>query len=479
MRVAATAIALLALPVGATVERASDPPLPWLDLAAGLAVAAAGWLVARAGRPLPGVLLATSAHVWFAGTAVSDLAYAHRAALVLVIVVGSRRAGAFRTWLTVAVGAVAAVPWDRPQPAALALAAALVAASPRAAAAWLLALACAWAAVAPSLGLASDLVLGAYDVAIAAVGAAAAWAVLAARRRLAGRVVELGATGGAGAIERALREALGDPGLRLGLLDAASGTFRRENGDRVPAAGATEIPGVGPALAVLAHAPGGTIDRSVVAAVAAAVRLVAEHGGLVAAVEADAAALEASRRRLVDTAARERGRLAQRLAAGPARRLAALEDDVADVPQAAGLLAGARHDLARIGAGLLPEAVARGDLPAALRELAAICPLPVALDVRCSTLPLPVASAAYFVCAEAMTNAARHAGARSLRVTAATGAAGELVLAIADDGGGGADPDGGGLRGLADRVEAVGGRLTVTSGAGGTTVEALLPPGAR
>jgi signal transduction histidine kinase len=86
-----------------------------------------------------------------------------------------------------------------------------------------------------------------------------------------------------------------------------------------------------------------------------------------------------------------------------------------------------------------------------------------------------VESALYFVCAEALTNAAKHARATTVRIRAEE-RDGHAVLTVSDDGDGGADPAGSGLRGLADRVEALGGTLEVDSGAArGTTVAARLP----
>jgi signal transduction histidine kinase len=120
----------------------------------------------------------------------------------------------------------------------------------------------------------------------------------------------------------------------------------------------------------------------------------------------------------------------------------------------------------------------RGLAPA-LETLASRSPLPVSVegvpDVR---LAEPLEAAIYFVVAESLTNAVKHAEASELRVTMRADP-GELWVEISDDGRGGADPstgNGTGLRGLADRVEALGGRLAVESAPGeGTTVRAVLP----
>jgi len=89
--------------------------------------------------------------------------------------------------------------------------------------------------------------------------------------------------------------------------------------------------------------------------------------------------------------------------------------------------------------------------------------------------PVAIERAAYFVTAEALTNAAKHSGAANVRVTLRRGPD-ELVVEVADDGRGGADPEGSGLQGLRQRVEAVDGTLEVRSPAGsGTIIRASLP----
>jgi signal transduction histidine kinase len=98
------------------------------------------------------------------------------------------------------------------------------------------------------------------------------------------------------------------------------------------------------------------------------------------------------------------------------------------------------------------------------------------LTVDDARAPAPVEAAAYFVCAEALTNVAKYADATRVTVEARRDG-GRLTVTITDDGAGGADPErGSGLRGLADRVEALGGRLSVESPPGaGTRLVAELP----
>jgi signal transduction histidine kinase len=131
------------------------------------------------------------------------------------------------------------------------------------------------------------------------------------------------------------------------------------------------------------------------------------------------------------------------------------------------------HELAR---GIHPRTLTEHGLRPALAELAAAAPTPVTVGAPDDRFPPTVEASAYFVCAEALTNIAKYARAEHASIDVRHHA-GRLRVEISDDGVGGADPTRGtGLRGLADRVDAVGGRLTVTSPiAGGTSVVAEIP----
>ena len=101
--------------------------------------------------------------------------------------------------------------------------------------------------------------------------------------------------------------------------------------------------------------------------------------------------------------------------------------------------------------------------------------LPVDLDVLSERLPPDIEASAYFIVAEALTNVVKHARATQATVRAAADN-GVLTLEVRDDGVGGADPDGHGLMGIADRVDALGGRLRIESTDGdGTVLAAQLP----
>jgi signal transduction histidine kinase len=206
-----------------------------------------------------------------------------------------------------------------------------------------------------------------------------------------------------------------------------------------------------------------------------------------------AAALAASRERVIEAADAERRRVGRDLHDGAQQRLLAVSNLLRVARRKAGdadpllvraeeELTAAHAELRELARGLHPVALAERGLPAALESLCAASTVPVELDVCADALPDAVAAAAYFVVAECVTNAARYGRASNVRVRAAIApGGGELELEVADDGIGGADPSKGtGLRGLADRVEVMGGRLDVDSPAGGgTRVRARLPLASR
>jgi GAF domain-containing protein len=217
--------------------------------------------------------------------------------------------------------------------------------------------------------------------------------------------------------------------------------------------------------------------------------------GLVATAIANAeaqAALTASRARIVAAADTTRRRIERDLHDGAQQRLVSLAlqlgaVQVAMPPEAGELtgqldgvaagLTGVLDELREIARGLHPEVLAVGGLRPALKALARRSAVPVRLDVRVDgRLPDPIELAAYYVVAEALTNTAKHAHASVIDAQAETGE-GVLRVRVRDDGRGGADPTGGsGLVGLTDRVEALGGRISLHSPPGaGTTVQIVLP----
>jgi len=202
--------------------------------------------------------------------------------------------------------------------------------------------------------------------------------------------------------------------------------------------------------------------------------------------------LTRTRRGALDVQAAELRRIERDLHDGAQARLVSLtmqlgraEERVADQPELAALLRGAREDaglaiaeLRDLARGIAPPILADRGLAAAIEALGRRSAIPVTVDADPDQRPLPVVeTAAYFVVAEALTNVAKHAGGAAARVRVLR-AGDDLVVEIADDGPGGANPAGGGLTGLRHRVEALDGTLTVTSPpGGGTTIRAELPCG--
>jgi signal transduction histidine kinase len=135
-------------------------------------------------------------------------------------------------------------------------------------------------------------------------------------------------------------------------------------------------------------------------------------------------------------------------------------------------------ELRQMSGGLHPAILSKGGLGPALRALARRSAVPVDLELDLDApLPERVEVAAYYVASEALTNAAKHARASGVSVRAAAGD-GRLRLVVSDDGVGGADPAGSGLLGLKDRVEAIGGRIEISSTrSAGTILRADLPIG--
>jgi signal transduction histidine kinase len=157
-----------------------------------------------------------------------------------------------------------------------------------------------------------------------------------------------------------------------------------------------------------------------------------------------------------------------------------LEDDpeaaAAMLDDASAELARATEELRELARGIHPAVLSDRGLEAAVESLAKRAPLPVEIDASVDgRLPEPVEAAAYFVVAEALTNVVRHSGAERAEVGIRRDN-GRLVVEVRDDGAGGADPTGSGLRGLSDRVAALDGRLEVDDpAAGGTVVKADIP----
>jgi signal transduction histidine kinase len=289
-------------------------------------------------------------------------------------------------------------------------------------------------------------------------------------------------------LEAALRTALRDPGLRVGLLVPGASGFVDAAG--TPVGGPQLVPVMlgGAQIGVLAS---DSTSPAVLKAVAAGAASLVEVTRLRAELAGALREVEASRARLVQAGDEERRRLERDLHDGAQQRLVSLgmamrlaqrhlDDGTVDVDglldQGVAELATAVAELRQIAHGLRPTSLDDG-LHAALSAITQSLPIPVRLQIP-SDLPEDLATTAYFVAAEAVTNAAKYANATSIAVRVSHSSEQVRVL-IEDDGCGGATPrPGSGLSGLLDRVAAVGGSLNLKSPAGrGTTIEAVLPCG--
>jgi len=271
-----------------------------------------------------------------------------------------------------------------------------------------------------------------------------------------------------GTLRDRLAWTLGDPGLQL-TFDPADPIEAPEGSER------TVVREGGKPVAALTHRPGLLADPDLRAAIVAAVRLGAENALLQHALEDQVDDVAASRRRLVTVADEETERLERRLSTGPVRTLAELDGRLDD-PELAEAFEAAVAGLRDLAHGLHPRPLAEKGLVPALEDLAAQCPVPVIVEAAVARLPEVVELTAYFVCSEALANVVKHAQATSVRVRLADTES-ALGVEVTDDGLGGADlASGSGLRGLADRLAALGGAFSVSSAAGsGCRVRATIP----
>jgi signal transduction histidine kinase len=317
------------------------------------------------------------------------------------------------------------------------------------------------------------------------------------RGAVADLVLELGDTRAPGKLRDALARALHDPSLSLAYwLPERDGYFDVEGrpvelpGDGAPRV-ATVIEREGRPVAALVH-DAALADEQLVRAVGAAAGLALENERLQADLRARLTELRASRARIVDAADAERRRLERNLHDGTQQRLVSIsmalglaESKLDADPQAAGqileearqALGTALQELRDFSQGIHPPVLTERGLGPALKELVFLAPMSIELDVPDDErLPEPVEAAAYYVVAEALANVAKYASAASVSVTVER-RNGNTLIEVADDGVGGADrAKGSGLRGLSDRVEALGGTLAVESAPGlGTRLRAEIP----
>jgi signal transduction histidine kinase len=291
-------------------------------------------------------------------------------------------------------------------------------------------------------------------------------------------------------LQDALSRALRDPSLTLAYWLPDYGCYADLNGRLIelpdPGSGraTTLIEQGGTRVAALVHDPALDDEPELLAAVTAAAGLALENGRLHVELRARLEELRASRGRIIDAGQKERQRLERNLHDGAQQRLIALslelsvlEDRLDDDPEGRARLVQARREIATsleelrdVARGIHPAVVSGHGLEIALEQLAARAPvrvqLVVELDGRVSER---LEVAAYYLVSESLANIGKHAHATKATVEIAR-TNGIFVVDVVDDGIGGADTElGSGLRGLADRVEALEGRLRVWSPVGGGT----------
>jgi signal transduction histidine kinase len=308
--------------------------------------------------------------------------------------------------------------------------------------------------------------------------------------------VELRGDPGPAELQDALSRALGDPSLRLVYWLPEFGTYADPEGRAVelPEAGAdevaTSIERDGVRVAALLHDPALAEEPELLDAATAAAAIAVDNAQLHVELRARLEELRGSRARILEATDEERRRLERDLHDGAQQRLVALSLELSLLEQEAGgdeqakaRLAAARREVAAsldelraIARGIHPAVVSGHGLDVALEQLAARAGVPVHLAISVGRLPEPVEVAAYYLVSESLANVDKHARASSAAVDVER-VDGRLVVEVVDDGVGGVDTElGSGLRGLADRVEALGGRLRIWSPKGaGTRVRAEIP----
>jgi signal transduction histidine kinase len=519
MRARALALFVVGLAAGLAAEWAGDLEGAGAaaDLAVGLVLVACG-AVAWNWHPESrvGALMSIAGFSWFLGTVFEPALYLHRGPLVHLVLAfptGHLKSRVVRVVAAAAYVDAAIEPLAQDDVLTLALCAVLAltagqmfrgragparrAGAPALAAALALAGVLALGSILRLAGFDDDaLLLLLYELVI--VGVTVGLLIDLMRGRWAeavvtGLVVELGPPREAGTLRGVLARALGDPSLVVGYPLAGTDAWVDDAGEQLelPTTGAdrtvTPIDHDGARVAVLVHDAGLLADPKLLVSVAAAARLAVANARLQAEARMRAAEVEASRRRIVESADAQRRRLEQELRAGAERRLENVAAALADAHHGPGAdgeaiqaleteLGEARDELREFAQGVHPAALAEGGLMPAVTLLAKRSPIPVDVRGHVGRLPASVEAALYFVCSEGLANAVKHAGASSI-VVGVRAQRDNVVLTVSDDGvGGAAAGPGSGLRNLTDRVEALGGRLALESPPGaGTRVVAELP----
>lgn len=289
-------------------------------------------------------------------------------------------------------------------------------------------------------------------------------------------------------VDTVLRQALGDPSVTVAYWIADRGQWVTADGEPPADVERThvELTRHGQPVARVGFDPD-QCDPELARTVSTEALPALETTGLRAALALELLEVQDSRARIVQAQLGERQRIERDLHDGAQQRLLAMamelqaalvNGDPTRLRQAAHVgvdqAQATVRELRELANGLHPAALTDGGLAAALEDLAGRVAGPLDLHVDETRYPRAVEGTAWFIVCEAVANAMKHAAGARVRVDVTPVGACVLVR-VSDDGPGTADPDGGGLRGLADRAAAVGGRLTVRSSDRGTVVEAELP----
>jgi signal transduction histidine kinase len=515
-------LAALGLAAESRLYAWSNPGL-WLpDLLTGWCLAGCGLIAWTRRKHGPGALLVAAGAAWFAGNFTPLLLELHRGPLVQ-LVLAYPHARPRRRWELVPVAAgwilaLTTLAW-RGDPTTLVLAALLVLVAVvgfqsstglerrersygLAGTVWLAGTLATAAAL--RLGFAGGaegrVALHLYEAGLASLAVFLVWGLLHVpwqRAAVTDLVVKLGDSQTV-TLRDALARALGDPSLEVGYWLEEAEAFVDWQGR------ALELPPEGDErsitlvererhpVAVLIHDPAVLGDPALVDAVASATRLAGANARLQAELRARVEDVSASRRRILGARDEERSRLERRLQDGAQLQLENLGETLrAARTSAASPLTHERlttaerqltrtlDELALFARGIHPRHLYERGLAEALSSLAADVPLPVQLEVSPLACSPALEACIYFVCSEALTNVVKYAAASQVAISLA-GSDKLLTLRIEDNGVGGADLEQGtGLRGLADRVETLGGRLSLDSPTGvGTRLTVVLPANA-
>lgn len=305
--------------------------------------------------------------------------------------------------------------------------------------------------------------------------------------RVGDMVYQLGTAASAGDLQSRIRDVLGDPGATLVFSRAGTGDHVDIEGQAVSAPPTPLITAINREISII-HDP--SVDPELVASTGAAAGLAIANARLEAELRAQLREVQESRRRLVTATDEARRTVERDLHDGAQQRLVVLSATLrrarrgvaVDDAEVEALLDAAAEEadlavaeLRELARGVHPAILTQAGLGPAVASLADRAPIPIEVSISTERHPPEIEATAYYVIAEALANVFKHSGADYARVTSLT-EDDAVTVVIEDNGSGAIDPNGSGLRGLEDRVGALGGSFEVgTVPSGGSSVTARLP----